>query len=57
MADWKEIGGNFIAVPVRWKGDTDVSKLAGKPVRLFIEARGTKLYAFQFIAQRESQEE
>lgn len=33
---------------VSWKGETDVSALAGKPVRLKIYFKNAKLYAFQF---------
>ena len=42
------INGDHLAKPVTWKGKSDVSALAGRPVRLRFEARGTKLYAFQF---------
>lgn len=48
LADCEEIGGNFIDQVVHWKGGTDVSKLAGKPVRLKVEMKRGKLYAFQF---------
>jgi hypothetical protein len=43
------INGDFIEAPVEWlhKG-ADVSTLAGKPVRLVIRSRGTKLYSLQF---------
>lgn len=43
-----EIGGNYIAKTVAWRGRSDVSSLAGKPVRLHLRMRATKLYAFQF---------
>jgi hypothetical protein len=33
---------------VKWKGQSDVSALAGKPVRLRVSSRDTDLYAFQF---------
>ena len=33
---------------VTWKGNGDISKLAGKTVRLKFESRDTKLYAFEF---------
>jgi hypothetical protein len=32
-----------------WNGRTDVSALAGKPIRLRIRMRSAKLYAFQFV--------
>ena len=34
---------------VRWKGNSDVTPLAGKTVRLKITTQSSKLYAFQFI--------
>ncbi|MGE3315274.1 MAG: hypothetical protein AB7O26_09170 [Planctomycetaceae bacterium] len=50
MADCEEIGGNYIDQRVYWKGKSDVSSLAGKPVRLRINLKRAKLYAFQFTA-------
>ena len=57
-AEADEINGNHIRVPVswggttfkrgRWQGNTDVSSLAGKPIRLRFIMRDCKLYAFQF---------
>ena len=32
LADCEEIGGNFIAQTVYWKGSPDISALAGQPV-------------------------
>ncbi len=48
LADSDEIGGNYIRKVVSWKGASDLSALAGRPLRLHIEARATKLYGFQF---------
>jgi hypothetical protein len=48
LTDCEEIGGNFIDQRVYWKGKSDVSKLAGQPVRLRIQLKRAKLYAFQF---------
>lgn len=43
------INGNFVAHEVEWLGKgTDVSALAGRPVRLEIRMRGASLYALQF---------
>jgi hypothetical protein len=43
------INGDFISTEVEWlKKGNDVSSLAGKPVRLDIRSRGTKLYSLQF---------
>lgn len=46
--DCEEIGGNFVDQAVYWKGDSDVSALAGRPVRIHIRLKRAKLYAFQF---------
>ena len=46
--DADEINGNYIRKVATWNGSSDVSSLAGKPVRLRFVMRGTKLYAFQF---------
>ncbi|HTI52306.1 MAG TPA: hypothetical protein VL475_15190 [Planctomycetaceae bacterium] len=51
VADCEEIGGNFIDQQVYWKGKSDVSSLAGKPVRVRINLKRGKLYAFQFTAE------
>ena len=48
LADCDEIGGNYVSRTVTWRGASDVSALAGTPVRLHITMRATKLYAFQF---------
>jgi hypothetical protein len=44
------IRGNSLRKTVTWKGQTDVSHLAGTPIRLHIAMRAAKLYAFQFAA-------
>ena len=51
LADCEEIGGNFIDQRVNWKGKTDVSSLAGKPIRLYFKLVRAKLFAFQFLAE------
>lgn len=48
LADCEEIGGNFIDQQVYWKGNADVSSLAGRPIRILIKLNRAKLYAFQF---------
>ncbi|MGD9720183.1 MAG: hypothetical protein AB7O59_07880 [Pirellulales bacterium] len=48
LADCEEIGGNFIDQRVYWKGNSNVSALAGKPIRLRINLKRGKLFAFQF---------
>lgn len=47
-ADCELIGGNTLAAPVAWKGNSDLSALAGRPIRLHFEMRACKLFAFQF---------
>lgn len=47
-ADCEEIGGNFIDQLVYWKGSPDIAALAGRPIRMRIELKRAKLYAFQF---------
>ena len=51
MTDCEEIGGNFIDQRVYWKGRADLSSLAGQPVRLKINLKRAKLYAFQFTQE------
>ncbi len=51
LADCEETGGNFIDHRVYWKGNPDVSSLAGKPVRLYFKLTRAKLYAFRFSAE------
>ena len=48
LADCEEIGGNFIDQLVYWKGNPDVSSLAGREIRLHVRLKRGKLYAFQF---------
>jgi hypothetical protein len=47
-ADCEEVGGNFVEQCMYWKGSADVSALAGRPVRLRIDLKRAKLFAFQF---------
>lgn len=48
LPDCEEIGGNHLDQMVYWKGKTDVSTLAGKPLRLFFKLTRARLYGFQF---------
>lgn len=44
------INGNFVNRTVEWLGrGTDLSELAGRPLRLVIKMRGTSLFALQFV--------
>ena len=47
--DADEINGNSVRMAVSWRGNQDLSALAGKPVRLRFKMRSAKLYAFQFV--------
>ena len=49
LADCDRILMNDVAHIVRWRGNPDVSRLAGQPIRLKIAMRSAKLYAFQFV--------
>lgn len=51
LADCEEIGGNFIDQRVYWKGKSDLSSLAGKPIRFHLQMKRGKLYAFQFTKE------
>jgi hypothetical protein len=48
LADCAEVFGDAIDYPVRWRGDADVGRLAGKPVRLRFVLRDADLYALRF---------
>ena len=48
LADCAEIGGDEIDRTVHWKGGSDVSALAGKPVRLRFVLKDADVFAFQF---------
>jgi hypothetical protein len=49
FADSDALGLNDLSKTATWrKGSSDVSTLAGKPVRLAFRLRAAKLYAFQF---------
>lgn len=50
-SDCRIINGDFLDKKVQWAdGASDVSRLAGKPVRLRFDMRGAKLYSFRFAA-------
>ncbi|MBC8356370.1 MAG: hypothetical protein H8E66_30700, partial [Planctomycetes bacterium] len=49
LADCDRILMNDVAHVVRWRGNPDVSRLAGEPIRLKIAMRAAKLHAFQFV--------
>lgn len=50
LADAHIINGNYLESTVVWRdGESDVSRLAGLPIRLHFKCRGAKLYSFQFM--------
>lgn len=50
LAEADELNGNSVRLNATWNGGkSDVSALAGQPVRLRIKMRAAKLYAFQFL--------
>ena len=48
VKDCRIINGDYLNKIVRFGDRRDLSKLAGRPVRLLFKMRGTKLYGFQF---------
>ena len=46
--DGDELTGNAVRKTVKWSGNSDLKKLAGRPVRMRFRMRSAKLYAFQF---------
>ena len=51
-AECDPIRADSVRHVVTWGGDSDVSRLAGRPVRLRLEMKNAKLYAFQFVKER-----
>lgn len=48
LKDSDLIQGNYVSKKVLWRGKSDVSSLAGKPVRIKMVMRAAKLFAFKF---------
>jgi hypothetical protein len=48
LDDCPEVFGDTLERTVGWQGGSDVSALAGKPVRLRFALRDADLFAFQF---------
>jgi hypothetical protein len=48
LAEGVEAIGNELEREVRWKGEHDVSSLAGRSVRLRLLMKDADLYAFRF---------
>jgi hypothetical protein len=49
LAESDPLTGNSLKTVVSWQGNSDVSMLAGKAVRLRCKMRSAKLYALQFV--------
>ena len=52
--DADEINGNYPRVAASWNGRSEVSGLAGQPVRLRFVMRDARLYSFQFVRRLSS---
>ena len=48
LEDCDPIYGDHISRIVKWKGSTDVQKLAGKPIRIRFEMEDSDLYSLKF---------
>jgi hypothetical protein len=48
LAECDGIAADDVDLPVSWAGRSDLSALAGRPIRLNIALRDASLYAFQF---------
>jgi len=48
LADCTEVFGDSLQRVVTWKAGTDVSAMAGKPIRLRFVLRDANLYSFRF---------
>ena len=49
LVDAEELYGDSTDQTVSWKNGSDLSNLAGKPVRLRFTLRDADLFAFQFV--------
>ena len=49
LDDCIELLGDDLERTVRWSGGSDVSHLAGIPIRMRFVLRDADLYAFQFV--------
>ena len=47
----EEIAGNYIDQTIYWRGNKDVSTLAGTPIKLYFKLSRAKLSAFQFTEE------
>ena len=47
--DCDPISGDHLNQTVTWKGESDLSSWAGRPVRVRFQMRRARLYAMQFV--------
>ena len=57
MTDSETLFGNEISHVVSWNGESDVSEVAGKPVRLRVRLHDADLYAIRFPEEPEGENE
>jgi hypothetical protein len=48
LSECEEIAGNYIDQAVYWKGNNNVSSLAGLPIKIYFQLTRAKLFGFQF---------
>ena len=48
LRDCAAFTGDKTRVPVRWRGNGNVARLQGKPIRILFELKEAKLFSFQF---------
>ncbi|MCA9413871.1 MAG: hypothetical protein KC944_21845, partial [Candidatus Omnitrophica bacterium] len=49
LADCAPLATDSVEATVNWNGSEDLSALAGRTVRMQLELRNGKLFAFQFV--------
>ncbi len=54
LAESDTMFGDSVALPASWKGDSDVSKLAGKAVQVRLVLKDADVYAFRFAGATDS---
>ena len=55
LDDCDPVRGDAIAGMITWNGNTDVSRLAGKPVRIRFVMNEADIYSFRFPADTTDQ--
>jgi hypothetical protein len=52
LADAAELYGDSLAQLVLWKGNPDLARLSGTPIRLHLELRDADMYSIRFTARQ-----